>query len=83
MAAAVADAIGNDGAKIAFTGLTYGTGGAAATQELARSRALADRDALKAAGVAEADIEMKGPIFVEAGASGCDAEARRVEIMLQ
>ena len=30
--------------------------------------------------VAEASIEMKAPMFVEVGAGGSDAEARRVEI---
>jgi hypothetical protein len=38
------------------------------------------RDALKAAGVSEASIEMRPPLFVEQGAGGNDAEARRVEI---
>jgi hypothetical protein len=41
------------------------------------------RDALKAAGVAEASVEMKPPMFVEIGAGASDAEARRVEINKQ
>lgn len=83
MAAAVADAIRKVGAKIAITGFTDGTGDAAANQGLARNRALAARAALKAAGVAEADIEMKEPIFVDTGGPGSSADARRVEITLQ
>jgi len=52
----------------------------AKNEELAKSRALAVRDALKAAGVPEASMEMRPPMFVETGAGGGDAEARRVEI---
>ena len=38
------------------------------------------RDSLKGAGVSEASIEMRAPMFVEAGSGSSDAEARRVEI---
>ena len=65
---------------MALTGYTDKTGDVAKNEELAKSRATAVRDALKAAGVAEASIEMKAPMFVEVGAGGSDAEARRVEI---
>jgi hypothetical protein len=51
--------------------------------KLARSRASAVRDALKAAGVAEASIEKKPSLFVEISVAGSDAEARRVEISKQ
>jgi hypothetical protein len=78
--AAAADAIKKDGLKVALTGYTDKTGDTAKNEELAKSRALAVRDALKGAGVAEASIEMKAPMFVEAGAGASDAEARRVEI---
>jgi hypothetical protein len=40
-------------------------------------------DALKAAGVPEASIAMRPPMFMEIGAAGGDAEARRVEISKQ
>ena len=80
---AASDAIRKDGAKVAITGYTDRTGDAAKNEELAKSRALAVRDALKAAGVAEGDIDMRPPVFVEAGAAGADAEARRVEINKQ
>ena len=78
--AAAADAIKKENLKVALTGYTDKTGDVAKNEELAKSRATAVRDALKAAGVAEASIEMKAPMFVEVGAGGSDAEARRVEI---
>jgi outer membrane protein OmpA-like peptidoglycan-associated protein len=77
---AAAEAIRKDGIKVALTGYTDKTGDVAKNEELAKSRALAVRDALKAAGVAEGNIELRPPVFVEAGAAGADAEARRVEI---
>jgi len=80
---AAADMIKKDGLKVSLTGYTDKTGDVAKNEELAKSRASAVRDALKAAGVAEANMEMKPPIFVEVGATGGDAEARRVEINKQ
>ena len=80
---AVADMINKDALKVTVTGYTDKTGDVAKNEELAKSRASAVRDALKAAGVAEANIEMKPPMFVEVGAAGGDAEARRVEISKQ
>ena len=80
---AAADMIRMDGVKVALTGYTDKTGDVAKNEELAKSRASAVRDALKAAGVAEASVEMKPPMFVETGAGGNDAEARRVEINKQ
>jgi outer membrane protein OmpA-like peptidoglycan-associated protein len=77
---AAAEAIKKDNAKVALTGYTDKTGDVAKNEELAKSRALAVRDALKAAGVAEGNIEMRPPVFVEAGTGGADQEARRVEI---
>jgi len=79
----VADLAKKDGLKLSVTGYTDKTGDVAKNEELAKSRASAVRDALKAAGVAEANIEMKPPMFVEVGAAGGDAEARRVEINKQ
>lgn len=81
--AAAVDEIKKDaGAKIAITGYTDKTGDQKANQELAKNRAKAVRDALTAAGVPVANIEMRPPAFVEVGANaaGGDAEARRVEI---
>lgn len=80
---AVADMVKKDGIKLAVTGYTDKTGDQARNEELAKNRALAVRDALKAAGVAESVIEMKMPMFVELGTAGGEAEARRVEINKQ
>ena len=77
---AAADAITKDNLKVAVTGYTDKTGDTAKNEELAKNRAAAVRDALKAAGVPEANIEMKPPMFVEVGGTVTDAEARRVEI---
>jgi len=81
--AAIAEAIKKDNLKVGITGYTDRTGDVAKNEELAKSRALTVRDALKAAGVAEASMEMKPPMFVEVGAGGSDAEARRVDISRQ
>jgi outer membrane protein OmpA-like peptidoglycan-associated protein len=81
--AAVADLIKKDGLKVTLTGYTDKTGDVAKNEELAKGRAAAVGDALKAAGVAEASVEMKPPMFVETGAGGSDAEARRVDINKQ
>jgi outer membrane protein OmpA-like peptidoglycan-associated protein len=81
--AAIAEAIRKDDLKVGITGYTDRTGDAAKNEELAKSRALAVRDALRAAGVAEASMEMMPPMFIETGAGGGDAEARRVEITRQ
>ena len=78
--AAAADAVKKDGLKVAVTGYTDKTGDTAKNEELAKARAKAVRDALAAAGVPEAAIEMRPPLFVEVGAGASDAEARRVEI---
>jgi outer membrane protein OmpA-like peptidoglycan-associated protein len=80
---AVADMIKKDGLKVVVTGYTDRTGDMAKNEELAKSRAAAVTDALKAAGVAAANIEMKPPMLVEVGAAGGDAEARRVEVSKQ
>ena len=77
---AAAEAIKKDGARVTLTGFTDKTGNVATNEELAKSRAAAVRDALKGAGVPEANIELRPPVFVEVGAGGSDAEARRVDI---
>ena len=81
--AAVADMIKKDNLKVAITGYTDKTGDVATNEELAKSRTASVRDALKAAGVAEANMEMKPPLLVEVGAGGSDVDARRVEINKQ
>ncbi|MFZ3140633.1 OmpA family protein [Polaromonas sp.] len=69
------------GRKLVVSGFHDATGNAAQNADLAKQRALAVRDALMAAGVAEGQIELKKPEQVTG--SGTDAEARRVEISLQ
>src|SRR5476649_1253446 len=65
-------------AKLTLSGFTDATGSATKNAKLAKTRAQAVRDALKAAGVAEDRIILKKP---ETITGGTDArEARRVEI---
>lgn len=68
----------NAGVKIALSGYADKTGNPNANLELAKQRALAVREALKAGGVAEARIAMRKPEFVIGGA---ESDARRVEIV--
>lgn len=70
-----------DGGKTAVvSGFHDATGDAAINEELAKKRALAVRDALKALGVAEDKVELKKPEVTQG--SGSNAEARRVEVVL-
>ena len=69
-----------EGKKAVVSGFHDATGDAALNAELAKQRAFAVRDALKALGVAEDKIELKKP--EETTASGSNAEARRVEVAL-
>lgn len=79
---ALADAItaGKAGQKLVISGFHDSTGDPAKNADLAKQRALAVRDALKAAGVAESGIELKKP--ETATGSGNNAEARRVEVVI-
>ena len=69
-----------EGKKAVVSGFHAAPGDAALNAELAKQRAFAVRDALKALGVAEDKIELKKP--EETTASGSNAEARRVEVAL-
>jgi K(+)-stimulated pyrophosphate-energized sodium pump len=69
------------GKKAVVSGYTDASGDAAKNEELAKQRAFAVRDALKAAGVADDKIELKKPEATTAG--GDPASARRVEVALQ
>ena len=82
-AEAMADLVkgAQSGRKLVISGFHDATGDATMNAELARQRALAVRDALMAAGVAESQIELKKP--EEVTGSGSDAEARRVEITME
>lgn len=79
---ALADAIaaGKAGKKLVISGFHDSTGDPAKNADLAKQRALAVRDALKTAGVAESGIELKKP--ETATGSGNNAEARRVEVVI-
>ena len=82
-AAALADVAKGvaDGKKAVVSGFTDTSGDPEKNAELAKQRAFAVRDALKAAGIAEDKIELKKP---EQSAVGGDAAAaRRVEVALQ
>ncbi|EWS56236.1 proteobacterial sortase system OmpA family protein [Methylibium sp. T29] len=68
------------GKKAVISGYHDATGDPDKNVELAKQRALAVRDALKAAGVAEDKIELKKPEQLNAGDA---AEARRVEVKLE
>ncbi|AOW14033.1 hypothetical protein LPB72_00315 [Hydrogenophaga crassostreae] len=80
--AALGDAIaaGKNGKRLVLSGFHDSTGSATQNAELARKRAIAVRDALLAAGVAESAMELKKP-EVSTG-SGSAAEARRVEVTI-
>ena len=82
-AAALADVAKGvaEGRKAVVSGYTDASGDPARNEELAKQRAFAVRDALKAAGVAEERIELKKP--EQMTGSGDPAQARRVEVVLQ
>lgn len=70
-----------EGGKTAVvSGFHDATGDAAVNAELAKQRALAVRDALKALGVAEDKVELKKPEATQG--TGSNAQARRVEVVL-
>jgi outer membrane protein OmpA-like peptidoglycan-associated protein len=68
-----------DGKKAVISGFHDATGDAALNAELAKQRAFAVRDQLKALGIAEDKIDLKEPKNIDAGAG---AQARRVEVSL-
>ena len=68
----------NAAATIDISGFADSTGNADQNMELGKQRALAVRDALKAAGVAESRINMKKPEFVVGSAT---ADSRRVDLV--
>ena len=68
----------NNAAKLDISGFADSTGNQDQNMELAKKRAFAVRDALKAAGVAEDRINLKKPEFVVGAAT---AESRRVDLV--
>lgn len=69
-----------EGKKAVISGFHDATGDAALNAELAKQRAVAVAEALKALGVADDKVELKKP--EETTATGSNAEARRVEVTL-
>ena len=82
-AVALADVVTGiaSGKKAVLSGFTDSSGDPAANAELAKQRAFAVRDALKALGVAEDKIDLKKPEQITG--SGDASQARRVEVALQ
>jgi outer membrane protein OmpA-like peptidoglycan-associated protein len=86
LAAGALDALGEAiaaakaGKKLVLSGFHDTTGDPAFNAELAKQRAIAVRNALVGAGVAEAAMELKKP--EQTTGTGNNAEARRVEVMI-
>ena len=82
-----ADALGDvvkgvaAGQTAVISGYHDTTGDPAQNEELAKQRALAVRDALKALGIGDDKLDLKKPEVTTA--TGSNAEARRVEVSLQ
>ncbi len=70
------------GKKAMVSGYVDASGDPAKNAELAKLRAFAVRDLLKASGVADDKVELKKPEDIKAGATSA-AEGRRVEVTLQ
>jgi K(+)-stimulated pyrophosphate-energized sodium pump len=68
------------GKRAIISGYVDATGNAAQNAEIAKQRAGAVRDVLKALGVAEEMVELQKPADIQAGQG---AQARRVEVVLQ
>jgi photosynthetic reaction center cytochrome c subunit len=73
----------NPAAKATLSGYHSAAGDLASNQELAKQRAFAVRDALKAAGIEPERVVLEKPIQTEANAAGEDPKARRVEIAVK
>jgi photosynthetic reaction center cytochrome c subunit len=70
-------------AKATISGYHSATGDAAQNHDLARNRAVAVRDALKSAGIAEDRVVLEKPLAEQANVVGEDPRARRVEISVK
>jgi photosynthetic reaction center cytochrome c subunit len=71
------------GATATLSGYHSAAGTLAQNQELAKKRAFAVRDALMAAGVAEARLKLEKPQQTEANIAGEDPSARRVDVTVK
>jgi outer membrane protein OmpA-like peptidoglycan-associated protein len=79
--AAIAAAKAHPASKLAVSGFHDKTGNADQNHELAKQRATTVRDALVAAGIDVARIDLRKPEVTEGGAD--DREARRVEVRVE
>ncbi len=79
----VAKAKSDAGKKVTVSGYHDASGDQAANEALAKQRAEAVRDALKAAGVAEDRIALEKPMVSQGNVAGDDRESRRVEVSLK
>jgi outer membrane protein OmpA-like peptidoglycan-associated protein len=79
--AAIDAAKAHPAAKLAVSGFHDKTGNADQNHELAKQRATTVRDALVAAGIDVARIDLRKPEVTEGGAD--DREARRVEVRVE
>jgi photosynthetic reaction center cytochrome c subunit len=70
-------------AKATISGYHSASGPLAANQELAKDRAVKVRDAIVAAGIAPARVQLSKPLQAEANLSGEDPAARRVEVTVK
>ncbi len=82
--AALAESLkANASAKAVISGYHSASGSLTQNQELAKQRAFAVRDALKAAGIGADRVVLEKPQSAEANLSGEDPKARRVEVALK
>jgi K(+)-stimulated pyrophosphate-energized sodium pump len=77
----IASAKANAAANVTLSGFHDATGDKAKNEEIAKERAKAVRESLKAAGIAEDRIVMQKPEMVQG--TGDNAEARRVEVSVK
>ncbi len=73
----------NAGAKVAISGYHSASGDLAQNEALAKQRALAVRDALTAAGIAEDRVVLEKPMSAEANLAGEDPKSRRVDVAVK
>lgn len=73
----------NPAVKVSISGYHSATGDLTQNQELAKNRAIAVRDSLRSAGLAEGRFELQKPLSAEANLSGEDPGSRRVEVLVK
>jgi outer membrane protein OmpA-like peptidoglycan-associated protein len=83
LAQLVATMAGTPALSATISGYHSAAGTLAQNQELAKQRAFAVRDAMRAAGIAEGRVILAKPQQTEANVAGEDPTARRVEVTLR